>query len=200
MSHRPSHHLLTRTVAPASLVVSVAEVKSALRVEHNEDDALIEQLIAAAAEYAGAPNGVTGMALITQTWALSVRGFDRDGRLELPITPVQSVESIQYYDRDNVLQTLDVADFYLYSTEDWAYIEQRTGFLPGLFDRRDALTVTFVAGFGESEAIPENIRLGIKLTAAHWYENRIAVTDRQMMVLPMGAEMLLNLSRKGWVS
>jgi uncharacterized phiE125 gp8 family phage protein len=199
MSFVPADMLLKRTIAADEPPVSVAEVKSDLRIEHSEDDATIAALIAAATAMTGAPDGITGKALTTETWTLSVPRADSCGRIFLPITPVQSITSIAYYDADNAVQTLSVSDFYLFANEDTALIEKKDGSWPAVYDRRDAVTVTFVAGFGDAESVPANIRHAIRLMAAHWYEHRLAVSDRPMTEVPMGAAMLLGASRKGWV-
>jgi uncharacterized phiE125 gp8 family phage protein len=195
-------YLLRRTTPAASTPVTVAEVKSDLRITHTDDDTYIEGLIAAAVEYVSAPNGVTGKALITQTWALSVRAAACDNRIHLPITPVVSVTSIAYYDAAGDAQALDVANFYLYGTEDWSYLEPKSGnSWPGTQSRLDAITVTFVAGFGNAEAVPDNIKKALRLLVAHWYEHREAVVIGSIVTeLPLGVAALLGISRKGWVA
>jgi uncharacterized phiE125 gp8 family phage protein len=194
--------ILKRTVAPAAYPVTVAESKADLRVQHTAEDTLIDSLIAAATDYADVPNGVVGKALITQTWTLSVRSFEPNLKLHIPITPVQSISSITYYDADNVQQSLTVFDFYLYGDEDTAWIEPKPNVtLPTVYPREDAITVTFVAGFGATSAsVPNSIRQAIRLLVAHWYENRTAATDRPMYEIPMAAETLFNINRKGWVA
>lgn len=198
MFDNQGEYLLTRTVAPASAPVTSAESKADLKIEHSDEDALISSLILAATEYA---EQVSGKALITQTWAYSVRSVSGNQALYLPVTPVQSISSISYFDTNNDSQTLTVSDFYFHGTEDWAYIQPKQGQnWPGLYDRLDAITVTFVAGFGLAAAVPVNIKQAIRLITAHWYRNRAAASDKPVMEIPMGAESLLGLSRKGWVA
>lgn len=191
--------LLTRTVAAATAPVTVAEVKADLRIEHALEDAKIADLIATATAMAGAPDGITGKSLVTETWALSVPRADSYGRICLPVTPVQSITTITYFDADNAPQSLTVGDFYLYGNEDSAYIELKEGSWPTVYNRRDAVTVTFVTGYGAAAAVPANIRQAIRLMAAHWYEHRVSVAERALFEVPMGAAMLLGASRKGWV-
>lgn len=199
MASGSRHHILKRTIAATAWPVSVDDVKADLRLEHDDDDGLIQGLIQAATELAGAPNGITGKALATETWALSIRAAGRDSCIHLPVTPVKSLSSITYYDGENQAQSLDVADFYLYGDENWAYVQPKTGVVwPSLYDRLDAITVTFVAGF---ESVPKNIQQGMRLMVSHWYENRLAVVTGTIATeLPMAAEMLLGMSRKGWVA
>lgn len=192
--------ILTRTAAPATYPVTATEVKADLRIQHSSEDTLIISLIAAATDYMDVPNGVTGKALITQTWTLSVPRPDKDDRIVLPVTPVDSVSSITYYDTDNAQQSLTVGDYHLYKEDDWAYLEPKTpGDWPNVYDRRDAITVTFVAGYGAASAVPESIKRAIRLLVGHWYEHRMAVTDKPLSEMPLAVQALVNLNRKGWV-
>lgn len=195
-------HILKRTVKPAISPVTLAESKADLRVQHAAEDALIESLIAAATDAMDVPNGAVNKALITQTWTLSVRHPDRLWRVYLPITPVQSITSITYYDTDNVQQSLVVDDFHLYGDEDWAYIVPKENKeWPSVYKRLDAITVTFVAGFGSAtNDVPESIRQAIRLTVAHWYEHRTAVVTGTITAeVPLSVQMLIGMNRKGWV-
>lgn len=191
-------YLLVRTGPASAAPVSVAEVKLDQRIEHDDDDALLEALIIAATEYA---REFVGKALISEEWALSLRSAGRDGRISLPVTPVSALVSATYFDADNQAQSLNVSDFYLYSGEDWSYIEPVNGSWPTVYDRLDAITVTFTAGFGADAAdVPSTIRQAIRLLVGHWYENRLAASDIVVQKIPFGADALLGLSRKGWVA
>ena len=194
--------ILTRTVPPSKPVVTLSDVKLDLRVDHDFEDTLIQPLIQAATEYLEAPSGVLGKAFLTQTWKLSTRGPDSDCRIYIPVTPVQSIEAISYFDSDNVEQTLTISDFHLYGDENWAYLIPKDDLeWPELFDRLDALTITFKAGFGSSETdVPETIRQIVRLIVTHWYTNRSAVNLGAIATeIPMAAESLISLNRKGWV-
>lgn len=194
--------ILKRVTPPAVAPVALIDTKLNLRVDHADEDTNIESLIAAATDYLEAPNGAIGKAFITQSWALSVPCPDRDFRIHLPVTPVQSITSISYYDADDVSQTLTVGDFYLHGDEDWAYIEPKPGVTwPGVYDRLDAITVEFVAGFGDTAAaVPQTIRQCVLLMVAHWYENREPVVVGSISsALPMAVDSLISMNRKGWV-
>ncbi len=78
---------LTRTVAPAVTVVSSSEAKAHLRVEHTADDTYIAGLIAAAEATIDGPHGI-GVAMVTQTWAMTFDGF-LPMPLYLPLWPVR---------------------------------------------------------------------------------------------------------------
>lgn len=189
-------YLLNLTDAPAVAPVTVVEVKTDLKIEHDAEDTLLADLILAATDYV---SNVIGKSLVTQTWALSMRRVCN--RVNLPVFPAQSIASISYYDASNVSQSLVVGDFYIYSGEDWAYIEPKAGTQwPAMYDRLDAITITFVAGFGDAAAVPVTIKQAIRLIAAHWYRNRSpTVTGTIVSKVPMSADSLLSVHRAGWV-
>ncbi|MDX1489730.1 MAG: head-tail connector protein [Pseudohongiellaceae bacterium] len=187
-------YLLALSAAADSYPVTSDQVKADLKIEHSAEDELISDLISAATEYV---SEVIGKKLITQTWALSLNGAI--GRVDLPIFPVQSIASITYYDTDDESQSLTTGNFYLYSGEDWAYIEPKSGVQwPAMFNRLDALTITFVAGFGAADAVPPTIARAIRLLVAHWYRNRSPVTDKAATEIPLSVDSLLSTQRKGW--
>jgi len=191
-------------VAAATLTpVSVDECKLDLRIDQTYDDSYIESLIIAATEYVGGRDGLLGnKLLINQTWNYSTGGVDSNSCLALPFSPVSSIVSISYYDGDETLQTLTVSDYNLFSDEDYAYLKPKTGNTwPTIYNRPDGITIQFVAGFGSAAAdVPANITRAIRLIVAHWYENRTAVTFGQAKELPMAADSLINMSRKGWIA
>jgi len=194
--------ILKRTTPPIVNPVSLADAKLDLRVDHADEDTLIESLISAATDYLEANRGAINKAFLTQTWTLSLKYPDRDYRIWLPVTPVQSITSITYYDASNLEQVLAVSDFYLHCEEDWAYIEPKPSVnWPGTYDRLDAINVEFVAGFGDAGIdVPESIRQCIRLLVTHWYTNRSAVNvGTTSTEIPMAAQSLISINRKGWV-
>jgi len=200
---RALRQTLKMVKGPADLPVSAQDVKADLGIGADETihDRKIETLIQAATAFVSGPDGVLGKALINQTWKLSVIDHDRYGHVYLPLTPVVSVTGISVYNSTETLQVLDVATFDLFGDEDRAYIRPKAGVSwPGLYDRPDAIMVTYVAGFGASpESIPENIKQAIRLLCCHWFENREASVPGAINVLPMGVDALLGISRTGWV-
>lgn len=195
--------MLSLVTPPSVSPVSVDDCKLQLRIEDTYDDEYIQILIDAATEYVGGRDGLLGnKLLINQTWDYSTTGPDSDGKLCLPFSPVSSIASITYYDGDEVSQTATVSDFNLFGDEDYAYLKPKTGNTwPTIYNRPDGITVQFVAGYGAAASdIPKNITQAILLIVAHWYENRTAVTHGQPKEVPMAADSLINMSRKGWVA
>lgn len=199
MSLRHHDQILRRTVKPLALPVTLAESKTDVKEDTIDRDLEITSLISAATDFLQAPNGAINKAFLAQSWQLSVPHADRYGRLDLPVTPVQSIESITYFDGDNIQQALDVQGFYLYGEEDWAYIvPKESNTWPSTYTRLDAITVTFVAGFGSGQdSVPESIRQAIRMLVVHWFDNP-GVVGATTSELPMEVQSLISINRKGW--
>lgn len=194
--------LYTTITPPAALAVSVADCKQDLKIESGftMDDDLIESYIVAASKYA---SEVVGRKLINETIKVSIKNTCSNGSVVFPFAPVSSVEEIQYFDSDNVSQTLTVSDFYLYNYDDKSVLEPKNNIVwPSIYNRKDAINITFVAGYGaDNTNIPVTITRAIRLLAAHWYENRTAsVVGVSITDLPFGIQNLLNSERRGWVA
>jgi len=160
--------------APATEPVTAAEAKAHMRVSISDDDTLIDGLVAAARQWV---EDWCGIAIITQTWKQRRDSFpESDGTIELGRTPLQSVTHVKYVDTDGVEQTVN-ADDYVVDTDtrkgnvDVAY----DATWPTARSQLNAVYTTYVAGFGAAAAVPEPIKLAIKMLAAHWYEHRETV-------------------------
>lgn len=154
---------------PAEQPVSLAEAKAHLRVTSNDDDALIGSLIKAATAKLDGYSGLLGRALVTQTWAIDL---DRFGdRLRLPLRPIQSIETVKYYDAAGAQQTLAGASYALLADAIGSYVALvPDASWPSTYGRSDAVRVTFVAGYGDPEDVPEPLRLAIKVHVQMHYD------------------------------
>ena len=159
--------------APSDEPVTLDQAKLHCRVDGTDEDTLIQGYIGAVRSFLDYDDGVLGRAIVTQTWDASVVAPGPDGVIALPVTPVQSLVSIKYFDTNNIEQTLDLANFTLIATKWEAKIIPVTGVAwPDTFDRHDAITVQYVAGFGDPDAVPEALKHAILLLVCYWYENR----------------------------
>jgi len=168
-------------VPPSVEPVSVAEQKAFMRVEMADEDALTASLVTAARQ---AVESITGRALITQKWQATFETPRRGGRrLELPVAPVQGIESV-IVDGVALDKNAYVADI---------VSEPGTITLPKM--AWNTAEVAFTCGYGPDGAdVPEPLRLAIKLMAGHWSDNRLAVADAshtKLEELPMGVRYLL---------
>lgn len=168
-----------RTVEPSALPLTLSEVKAHLRVDHSDEDTSIQIYVEAATAYVDGYSGILGRALVTQTWRQDACSWPTD-RLRLPLAPVQSITSIQYYDANNVLQTLSAGNYSLLEDARSPYAAWlSTASLPSVYDREDAIRVTFVAGYGAASAVPAAIRAALLLMVGDLHENRESVVVGQ---------------------
>lgn len=182
---------LTRITPPAAEPVTLAEAKAQARVDHADEDALIAGLIAAATQHLDGWEGTLGRALVTQTWAARYPGFGCV--LRLPLRPVQSVTSVVYRDATGAEETLDAGLYRLQADELGAYVERVAETVwPETAARSDAVTVTFVAGYGDPADVPRPIRQAMLMLIEHWYDNRGAVlAGAAASPMPLAVDALL---------
>ena len=154
------------TVAPTDLVVSVAELKTHLRVSHTDDDTYLQGVIKAAVKFV---ESYTRMVLPQTTFAAY---YDKVDDLWITRTPIQSITSIQYYDYSDTLQTISTNDYYTdlndFPARVWFDQEFEV-----YTDRPAACIVTFVAGYANVANIDDSLKHVIKMIAADMYDQRM---------------------------
>lgn len=159
------------TTAPTEKPITVAEAKTHLRVDIADDDNMIDGLIGVATDYL---ESRTSSAFITQTWDLWLDDWPDMRVFYLPKPPVQSVVHIKYFDENNT-ESVFAASNYLVDTYDWpGRIVLKTGSnYPNVVLRQaNGINVQFVCGYGLAAAVPDPLKMAIKLLVGDLYENR----------------------------
>ena len=136
---------------------------------------------------------VTWRALIQQTWVLTLPAFP--AVIYLPKPPTASVTSIAYIDTAGASQTLSTDIYALDSRQEPARIVTKFGQVwPATrAQNENAVTVTFVAGYGASaSSVPEPLRHAVRLLAGMLYENREAVACGNVPLLPFALAAMLD--------
>lgn len=166
------------TVPPAAEPLLLADAKAHLRVDHSDDDALINANIATSR---GHVESRTGTRLVTQT--VSLKTDDWSDLASLPIAPVQSITSVAYVDTAGAPQTLstDVYEARLFGLEPSISLKFGQSW-PSMQDRT-LLTVVAVVGY--AAAPPETIH-AMKLILGDLYAHRETVAEAGMS-LPLAA-------------
>jgi uncharacterized phiE125 gp8 family phage protein len=168
---------LVLVTAPPAEPVTVAEMKTHLRIDHSDHDTYIATLIAAAREHLDGPFGILGRAIVEQTWDYYLDAFPVLSSLRMPLPSLISVGSVKYYDTDQVLQTLDSADYTVDAVSAPGWIVIGDGGWPSTYDMINAVIVRFTAGWASDSAsppdyganVPETLKLAIKLMVAAQY-------------------------------
>lgn len=167
------HGHLKLVTGPTEEPLTVAEAKHHLRVSHTLEDGYIGSLVIAARRWV---ESTTGRALVSQTWDYALDCFPRGPAITIPRAPLQSVESVTYYGRDLVTET--VMDPSLYQV-DTLREKGAIALLDGASWPSDSLrtssgvVVRFVAGYGDTPAdVPEDIVHATKLLVGEMYAFR----------------------------
>jgi uncharacterized phiE125 gp8 family phage protein len=204
--------------APAA-VISLEDAKKHLRVDHDEDDDLIEAFVAAATEFVDGPKGFLGRALNQQTWDLYLDEFPcrrgsafyrRGGSwqfdpIEVPLPPLISVDGVFYIDASAVEQEVNASAYRVDpNSEPGRIVPVSGGAWPTVPCTPGAVRVRFTAGYidaGNSPPtsnVPKPIRAGILLYLGDLYANRESMLTgprAAAVTLPWAAEQLLRPHR-----
>ena len=152
--------------APTEYPVTLNEAKSHLRVDGNDSDGDITALIDQATKYV---ESVTGRALVTQTWKVVLDSLPTE--LKLPKPPLQSVSSISYQDANNATQTLGASNYTVdTNSQPGRVVQSYSGTYPNTYPDLNAVTITFVCGYGARTAVPETYKQAIKLYIEKMYD------------------------------
>jgi len=172
------------TTQPTVEPITTAEAKTHLKVDGSDEDELIDGYIAAARQWV---ENYTSQKLVTQTVQQVFESFPTDC-LELRVKPIQSVSSVGYVDTAGDSQTWSSAE---YVTD---LISNPARIAPGIEkeypstgDQINAITVTYVVGYGLAASVPERFKNAIKLLVGEMYENR----QNSVKKLPTAVECLL---------
>jgi uncharacterized phiE125 gp8 family phage protein len=187
----PAWTRLTWTT-PSASIITVAELKSHLRVDFDDDDDLMSDLVVAAQAHIEGPEGI-GLALAPSTWRLSLDGFPSDQVIAIPLGPVTAVTGITYLDASGAHQTLDLANVRIDLDGRPARITPALDKAwPETADLVGAVKVTFTAGPASPDPA---LKRAVLMLAAHWYAHPSATAPGQVPEIPLGVAAIL--ARKG---
>jgi uncharacterized phiE125 gp8 family phage protein len=160
-----------RVTPPAVSPVTLADAKAHMRVSFADDDALIGALLQAAVDHVDGWSGILGRCLINQDWSVSFGAWG--GRVLRLAFPDVSAAEVTYRDSDGAEQTVDPALYAIKEDNQSAYLFLSADFeRPILFDRPDAVTVTFAAGYASVTEVPAIHKQAIRLLVGYYFENR----------------------------
>ena len=155
---------------PAEEPVSLVEAKAFLKVDDTAEDALITTLIGAARLHV---EGVTGRALLAQSWRVVLDAWPGDRQVKLPVTPFMAVTKITAYDVAGAGHDIPLAQFL--REPDRLLLPVTVSGMPVL-RARQGIEVDYVAGFGtEPDDVPADIRQALLALVGYWHEHRDAV-------------------------
>lgn len=195
---------LTLSTPPAEEPLTRTDAKAHLKVTHTDEDAAIDAMIVAARAYV---ERITQRSLVTQTWVAKLDAFpsygsDRyGGRIYLPKPKLQSVTSIQYVDTNGSTQTLASNQYQVVLGGEFERGNVSPAYSltwPDTRDQQDAVTITFVAGYGTSAEVPEPIIQYLKLLVGAMHANRESEVTGTVAAKLGFAESLIAPYRRVW--
>jgi len=170
----------------AADVISTADLKLFLRVDHSEEDTLIEALRLAAIQYIenycnlklGSVSAVMYMDKFPVSW-------------EIPTAPVTAVTSITYNTSAVDVVTLDTGNYFVDLKRKPARISVIN--VPSVYDYvYGGVQIYLTIGYEEAN-VPEAILHAIRLLVGHYYEQRQeSISGTIITNIPSGIHSLLN--------
>ncbi len=165
------------TTPPATLPVSLAEVKAQLSIDTDDYDARLAALTAVAVEMVEA---YTHRAMITRSYTGYLNWWPRDGRglivnnIQLQPSPVISVQSVTTYDDQDNPTVFDASQYYVDTTRRVGRIVLRRGSIwPIPYRTANAIEIAWTAGYGPDPAdTPEILRQAVLITVGALNEQR----------------------------
>ena len=186
---------LSVVTPPTSLPVSLAELKTYLRVSESfaDDNAELMGLLRAATDIASER---TDRALINTTFDEFLDAFPDSSRM--PIYPergkLQSVTTLKYIDTAGVLQTWDSANYTVDANHARGRIYTAYNVTwPTTRSVPNAVEIRYVAGYGTDwNSVPEALRKALMDLVEHWYGHRGAVMNTTVLTdIPLNAERII---------
>ncbi len=179
---------LFRTVAPLVEPVTLAEAKAHLRLDHDHEDTLVAGLITVAREHL---EQTTGLALIDQSWRMTLDDWPRGGVVPIGIGPVRAIIAVTVFAADGAGAVIDPASLQLDGNGRPARLCLPQPAAP--LRAMNGIEIDFGAGFGAAGPdVPDTLRRAILVLVAHMFEVRAGFgVEDQPVSLPASYERLV---------
>ena len=147
-------------------VLTLAEIKTFLRIDGNDFDNILTPFIKVSRQIG---ENITGREFVEKEFKLYLDTFPQCNGIEVKKSKLKSITSIQYYDIDNTLQTLNSNDYYFTDDQYYSsiYIKEGKEF-PDTYNRKQAVIITFKADYPNR---PEAIKQACLSVCSYLYEN-----------------------------
>lgn len=195
MHRQYNTHGLKKLSGPAEEPISVAELKSYLRINTSADDAMLLSFITSARDYI---ERTLGRILVNQTWQQTMDRFPADifndaglqdgitegalseflvpnRSIDILLAPLVSVQSIKTYDDSNTEYTMPTTDYYVDTDHDKGRVSlTNDSTWPTTFLRpTSGIKISFTAGYGANASfVPPLLKQAVIDLAGHFYETR----------------------------
>lgn len=178
------------TPSPYTSLLDQAKEHMRIHSTFTDDDAYISTLILAAESRCELQ---CRRSFVIATKTLSLDKFPA-GEIQVPYPPLSIVNSVKYYDSDNVQITLtENTDYEVDLTATNGLIRPCYDVAwPETYSRYGAVLISYDAGYAASDLnLPTPLIYAILMFVAHLYEHRETVSDVAMTEVPMSVQYLL---------
>lgn len=154
--------------------ITLEEAKAQVRQESIDDDAVITAYISSAGDYI---ERRIQRSLASRAWSIEMSAFPKNGGdIVLPIPPLQSVQSVSYYENGTLTSLVLDTDYRV--SVPFSRIRLGIGKLNWVIADRldDAVQINITSGYLSISDIPVAIKQATKLLVGHWYEHREGVS------------------------
>jgi len=182
-----------RLVTPPTLKpISVAALKTHLRIDSADEDEYLAALIDVATQFV---EERAWRALLTQTREIALDAWPCGREVELPFSPIQSVESVKYTTTlgDEVVVALE--NFVLNAVcEPGRLVLQRGASWPvAELAATGGVRVQYICGWDAADKIPPALVHAVRIMCGHLYENReVTITGTTITQVPEGINALIS--------
>jgi uncharacterized phiE125 gp8 family phage protein len=175
--------------------ITLEEAKKHCRIETDDENTLIEGFIKAAREHC---EKFQNRAYCQQTFELWLDAFPTVGQIQIPRPPLISVESIKYYDVDNVEHEFSDEEYFVDTKNEpgWVVLNYGSCWPTETLRPANGVCVIFTAGYepgdyDDAENVPADVKSAIKLLVGHLFENRESTSATDLKEIPKGVNDLL---------
>lgn len=170
---------------PAVEPISLSDMKAYLRLEDGGQDDLVLGLIKAARLMVEA---ASRRLLVEQRWRIVMDRWPKGGTVLLPLSPVLAVDGVRILDAAGAATDLPPGSIEWDAASDPPCLTVSGAPEPG--KARHGIEIALRAGYGASpEAVPETLRLAIRILVAHWFGSRDDIAGEP--ALPPDAAVLM---------
>lgn len=177
---------LTLITPPTALPINLEDVKTFCRVEDSDNDEILIRFMRSGVELA---ENYTERRFISQVWRMDIDKFEDN--IYLPYPNLISVDSIQYYDNLNVLQTLDSSFYDVSGVGGAGRVSLALGSsYPSTYSRPEAVQITFTCGYGDASAVPYSLRDAISTMVWFLFDGRGNQLDKPFLNYLLGPHIM----------
>jgi uncharacterized phiE125 gp8 family phage protein len=161
---------LVMTSPPAAEPVTVADAKAHMRIDTDAEDVLIGSLLLTSRLHI---ETALSLALITQSWTMTLDRWPAARQLDLPLAPLRSVDEVRVNDARGDPTEVPEQNYLvdLASRPPRLIWNNCAPPLPG--PAANGIEIDLTAGFGDTaDSVPAPLKHAILMLTAHWYEHR----------------------------